>query len=92
MTFIKKIIDILTIENWQPEDNVSKTQAANEKEQFLSMLQSKIYAVNALIDKVNLKPKSKRMSDYEIERYARECNAYDVKEERKEQNKERGLK
>ncbi len=32
----------------------------------------------------NKKPKSKHMSAYDIERYARECNAYVIREERKE--------
>lgn len=32
----------------------------------------------------NLKPKSKRMSEYEIEQFAKECNAYTIREERKE--------
>lgn len=36
-------------------------------------------------DERNPKPKPKRMSDYEIERYAKECNAYAIREERKEQ-------
>ncbi|MBD5556427.1 MAG: hypothetical protein HDQ95_14085 [Roseburia sp.] len=38
-------------------------------------------------NKSNSKPKPKHMSNYEIEQYAKECNAYAIREERKEQNK-----
>lgn len=35
--------------------------------------------------KSNIRPKSKRISKYDIEQYAKECNAYTMREDRKEQ-------
>lgn len=50
MTFMRKIIDILNMDNWDTEDNVQKTLETNEKEKILSFLQSKIESANRLID------------------------------------------
>lgn len=51
MTFMRKLLDALNMDNLKSEDNIQNTTGANKKEQVLSLLQSKLDSVNILIDK-----------------------------------------
>lgn len=58
------------------EDGGEETEAQEDSPSF----------AEKFVDKIKSKPQCAHMSEYEIEQYAKECNAYVVREEREEQN------
>lgn len=97
MSFMRKIIDALNMNNWNKR-NETQSLNYNERNDCYKVLrqQKKMQEAKAqqtsnshnTPNKTIIKqPKSTYMSKYDIERYAIECNAYVVREERKEQNK-----
>ena len=82
MTFMRKIMNALKMDNWQNKEE------ENPLEEFL---QNHDTNSNEIEEKAEIpkpkKVKKKSMTAYDIERYAVECNAYVIKEERKDKNK-----
>lgn len=79
MTFMRKILDVLNMENL--EKQTKETEIIKKSSENISEVQS---------TEKKLMSTPKYMSRYDIAQFARECNAYVVREERKElQERER---
>lgn len=79
MLFMQKILDLLYI-NTQERKQIENE---NLSDKFKDVIDEDKKEVNGKCQKI----KRNHMSKYDIEQYAKECNAYVVRKERKEKNK-----
>lgn len=82
MSFIRKILDALKMESTREMEREEEICASERKEEQTSNAYDKDSEEKPI--KNISKPKNKRMSQYDLERFAIECNSYMVREERKE--------
>ncbi len=87
MLFMSKILDAFKLESTR---EMEKEMSVSERKQEKSSNAYNKYSEQEEIKSI-LKAKRKHMSQYDIEQFAKECNAYMIREERKErQEKEFG--